>query len=488
MSLRHYFAALGILLVALPGRGLQAQDPARPTREIVEQIVRETVQETNARIVTVGSWVSGSKYQDPLTGGTSDHDMRQIAPEGASPEAAQEAWRATRERIAGKVRARFPDKATADKVLSSINLYPPDEVLEGIDDATEALTKLKNSSINPNLGGAQAEGLWGKGSKAFRDAYEAKSGRMIYKQGDAVLSGFADLLPLGETRGIYTIEGSANTAAQFIEKVVEAGKAGDARTVYKQLDRLNTALRKGRSLGGLQQRNYFDAVLAQLKPLEKDPEALLAYFKTHSAELSEQITQGLKMAEPDAQLLKQFAKASNPRDVKIIGEMLEEGTGKWARLKSSLSEASSHVPWGTLMRGLMAFFVYLETADIASTAGRGDAEQALEKILSNLGFAASLPAGMLATMVTSILEDAKEAGYAMVTRFQDCEDLVAGIYEVKGREDISDQQKIETNIDELARAFTTPDQIRGVVALRATRPSATPARSRDESTRPLKRC
>ena len=70
-------------------------------------------------------------------------------------------------------------------------------------------------------------------------------------------------------------------------------------------------------------------------------------------------------------------------------------------------------------------------------------------------------------MVTSILDDAKEAGYAMVARFQDCQDLIAGIYEVKGREDVPDAQKIETNLDELARAFTTEDQVRGVVALHA---------------------
>ena len=472
MSLRHRLTAFAVLFIALAGPDLRAQDPnvlktLTPTRQQVLDIVMETVRETDARIVTVGSWVSGSKYQDPLTGGTSDHDMRLVAPEGSSPEAAQEAWRATREKIAEKVRLRFPDKAAADKVLSSINIYPPDEVLEGIDDATEALTTLKKTGINPNLGGAEVEGLWGKGSKAFRDAYEAKSGRMIYKEGEAVRAGFADLLPLGETRGIYTIEGSANTASQFIEKVIEAGKAGDTRTMYKQLDRLNTTLRKGRSLGGLQQRNYFDEVLAQLKPFEKDPDGMLAYFKAHSSELSEQITQGLKKAEPDAQLLKQFAQASNPRDVKILGEMLEEGTGKWARVKSSLSEASAHVPWGTLMHGLIAFFVYLETADTAKLAGRGDTEQAFEKILSNLGFAASLPAGILSTLVTSILDDAKEAGYGMVTRSQDCEDMVAGIYEVKGREDISEQQKIETNIEELARSFTTADQVRAVVALHA---------------------
>ena len=93
------------------------------TRLAVAEIVAETVRETNARIVTVGSWVSGSTYQDPLrVGGTSDHDMRLLLPEGSTEEAAIRSWRATRDTIAAKVRARFPSKAEADRVLASTHL------------------------------------------------------------------------------------------------------------------------------------------------------------------------------------------------------------------------------------------------------------------------------------------------------------------------------------------------------------------------------
>ncbi|MEI6243566.1 MAG: hypothetical protein WCQ64_00845, partial [Acidobacteriota bacterium] len=476
MNLRRNISALMVLACALVPSGsvLRAQDAATAnflrglsgTRLEVATIVLETVKETNVSIVAVGSWTGSKKYQDPLLGGTSDQDMRVFVPKGSSEEAAQEVWRQTRDKIAEKVRLRYPDKATADKVLSSINLYPPEQVLEGIDDATEALAKLKAQGINPNLGNAEVEGLWGKGSKAFRDAYEVKTGRMIWKEGDVVRSGFADLLPLGETRGLYTIGGSANSATQFAQKVLEAGKAGDARTVRKQLERLNQSLQKARSLGGLQPSNQLDDILKRLNGFGDDIGALQAEFR-NNPQLVEQVSQGLRKAELDAELLKRYATSSNPRDVKVLGEMLEEGTGRWARVKSSLSEASAHVPWTSLMHGLMAFLGYLETADIATAAGRGDAEQAWAKIWGNLGFAASLPAGMLSTMVTSILEDAKEAGYAMVVRSQDCEDLIAGIYSVQGREDVPDAQKIETSVDELARSLTTADQVRAVVALHA---------------------
>ncbi|MCI0487348.1 MAG: tetratricopeptide repeat protein [Blastocatellia bacterium] len=435
------------------------------TRRDVAEIVAETVRETNARIVTVGSWVSGTKYNDPLLGGVSDHDMRLVMT-GTSEDAAMASWRNVRSTIVQKVRARFKDPATADQVLKSINLYPPDEILAGIDDADEALLKMKNLGVNPNLGDEVVEGLWGKGSKAFRDAYESTSGRMIYAEGGAVRSGFADLLPLGETRAIYTIGGSANSASQFVDKTLDALRKGDAKTVRKQLERLNQSLRKARSLAGIEQRNHFDDILKKLKDYGDDIEGLRRELATNK-QLVAEISNALPKAKLDAELLKRFAESSKPRDLKIIKDMLEEGTGRWARVKDALSKASSHVPWGALMKGMMAFFVYLETVDISSAAGRGDYEQAFEKILTNLGFVASLPAGILSALVTAIITDAKESGYIFVTRFQDCEDLIAGIYSVKGREEVSDVQKIEINVDRMAREFTKEEQVRALVALHA---------------------
>ena len=96
------------------------------TRKAVAEIVAEAVAETGETIVGCGSWISGKKYKDPLLSGTSDHDMR-VVKTGGGDEAAMKSWLNVREKVAAKVRARFG--ANADKVLRSINIYPPDELM-----------------------------------------------------------------------------------------------------------------------------------------------------------------------------------------------------------------------------------------------------------------------------------------------------------------------------------------------------------------------
>lgn len=432
------------------------------TRREVALIVINTVNKSGAKIVGVGSWISGGKYLDPLKGGTSDHDLRLVMQNVSEMEAIGK-WNAIRSEITQQVQAKFGSQA--QKVLESINLYPPEVVLEGIDDAGEALGKLKNLKINPNLGGVQAEGLWGKGAKAFRDTYEKTSGRMFWKEGNRVASGFADLLPLGETSGIYTIEGSANTASQFADKIDDAIRKYDAKTVRKNLHRLSESLKKSRDLARVEKANYLDDLIKKLDTYGDDLEGLKKELMNPSTR--EALDNLVGRAKMDAELLKKFATSSHPRDIQVLKEMLEEGTGRWARVKNTFSKVSSQVPWGALLKAFMAYLAYLQVKDISQNLGAGEQEKVFETFLTEAGFAVSLTAGVLSLIVSSILEDAKDGGYSFVTRFQDCEDLIAGIYEVKGREQVSENQKIETNIDRLAKEFTEEARIIPIVALHA---------------------
>ncbi|MBX7170544.1 MAG: tetratricopeptide repeat protein [Pyrinomonadaceae bacterium] len=432
------------------------------TRREVALIVINTVNKSGAKIVGVGSWISGGKYLDPLKGGTSDHDLRLVMQNVSEAEAIGR-WNAIRDEITRQVETKFG--GNAQKVLQSINLYPPEVVLEGIDDAEEALTKLKNLKVNPNLGGAQAEGLWGKGAKAFRDTYEKTSGRIFWKEGNKVASGFADLLPLGETSGIYTIEGSANTASQFADKIDDAIRKYDPKTVRKNLHRLRDSLKKGRDLARVEKANYLDDLIKKFDAYGDDLEGLKKELMNPSTR--EALDNLVGRAKMDAELLKKFATSSHPRDIQILKEMLEEGTGRWARVKNTFSKVSSQVPWGALLKAFMAYLAYVQVKDISQNLGAGEQEKVFQTFLTEAGFAVSLPAGILSLIVSSILEDAKDAGYSFVTRFQDCEDLIAGIYEVKGREQVSENQKIETNIDRLAKEFTEESRIIPIVALHA---------------------
>ncbi|QQS31757.1 MAG: tetratricopeptide repeat protein [Acidobacteriota bacterium] len=428
------------------------------TRREVALIVIETVNKSGAKVVGVGSWITGGKYNDPLTGGTSDHDLRLVM-DNVDEARAVAQWRSVRGDIERQVRAKFGNQA--DDVLRSINLYPPEVVLEGIDDAEEALQKLKNLRMNPNLGGAQAEGLWGKGSKAFRDTYEATSGRVFWKNGNRVNSGFADLLPLGETRGVYTIGGSANTASQFADKIDDALKKYDAKTVRKNLHRLRDSLKKSRDLARMEKATYLDDLIRTFDEFGDDLEGLKRELIKPGTRQA--LDGAIAQAKMDSQLLKKFAESSNPRDLKILQEMLEEGTGKWARVKRALSNASSRVPWGTLLNAFMAFMVFIQVKQVAGDLKAGDYEMAFQSMLVDAGFMASLPAGLLALIVSSIIEDAKDAGYSLVASYQDCEDLIAGIYEVKGRERLTTDQKSETNIAALAQTYTEKEDIIKIV-------------------------
>jgi len=435
-------------------------EPDSVRRQVAEAVLKTVGSKKGFKIVGVGSWITGKKFVE----GTSDFDMRLVLDGNPSEAEAIRAWSEGREALITNVRATCGNKA--DQVLAKINLYPPEAILEGIDDAEEALSKLTNQvRINPNLGGATTEGLWGKGAKAFRDTYESTAGRAFWREGENITSGFADLLPIGETRGAYTIGGTANTASQFADKVDEALKQYDAKTVKKQLNRLNASLKKSRDLARMEKSTYLDDLLKKLNAFGDTPEGIEALRKELINPAKRQaIDNAIGHAKMDSQLLKMFAESSNPRDLKILQEMLEEGTGKWARVKNAFSKASSYVPWGGLLKAFMAYMVIIQVNQVTSDWKAGDYEKAFQSLLTDAGFMVSFPAGMMAMMVSSIIEDAKDAGYSLVTRFQDCEDLLAGIYEVKGREQISNDQKAETNIAQLAIKYSEKDEIARIVA------------------------
>ncbi len=444
-------------------RNLLQKMPNNETRHGVAKIVINTVQKKGVKLVGVGSWISGKGYVDPIGNGTSDHDLRLVLQNVGESEATR-VWNEVRDELIKEVKANFKPNEV-DQVLKSINLYPPEVVLEGIDDAAEALQKLEKLGMNPNLGGAITEGLWGKGAKAFRDAYEKTSGRVFWQESGKVFSGFADLLPLGETSGLYTIEGSARIASQFVDKTKEALEKSDAKTVRKNLHRLSESLKKSRDLARIQKANYFDEIIQKLDNYGDDFEALKSELANPSTRQT--IDRLLGRAKLDAELLKNFATTTHPRNFTILKEMLEAESSRWSRVKNTFLEVNAHIPWTPLVKGFLTYMQYLQVKSIAEDLGAGEQEKVFAGLLTEAGFVVSAPAGVLSLLVSSILQDAKDAGYLMVIQSQDCEDLIAGLYEVKGREDATQNQKIETNIDQLAKEFTEEAQIIPIIALHA---------------------
>ncbi|MBK6589568.1 MAG: tetratricopeptide repeat protein [Acidobacteria bacterium] len=450
------------------------------TRFEVAMSVIQTVNKAGGKVVFVGSWISGKNFVDPLLGGTSDFDMRVVF-EG-SPELAKAKYNQLRREITSQINQRFGPQAA--KVLSSTNLYPPESILNGIDDAAEALEKLAAEGINPNLGGAITEGLWGKGAKAFRDAYEAQAGRVIWKEGNLIRSGIADLLPGLENAGIYTIEGSGNTSLQFVEKVENALKAGDTKSAAKSLDRLRKMMKKGRDLGRFGEASYLDDVLrecCQSLQLVNGKETLVMDLKKAAEELAkpsvrEGLGNSLRRAKIEAELLIRWATETNPQILKVIREMLQVGSGKWTRVIETflhyggrVAEIGGKVRWDLALKGFFGFLVVLQAGDYLKKATQADLEGLIQNILLDATFmvSAKFVIGFVPLILKAIMDDAIAAGYNIVTAQQECRDLIAGIYEVKGRESLDVNQRTERSIEQLATLYTDESKVLEVVAVHA---------------------
>jgi len=137
---KSVISALALGLVVLSCHG---QDP---TNVRVQNVLKKLVASNNREVVGLGSWISGKKYNDPLTGGTSDHDMRLLLPQGTPPENALAEWRATQAKLKEMVKAEFGKDA--DRVLSTINLYPPTQLVQGVEDGADAAAGAAREAIS----------------------------------------------------------------------------------------------------------------------------------------------------------------------------------------------------------------------------------------------------------------------------------------------------------------------------------------------------
>ncbi|MBK9153547.1 MAG: tetratricopeptide repeat protein [Chloracidobacterium sp.] len=440
------------------------------TRFEVAMTIVQTVERTGGKVVAVGSWISGKGYADPILGGTSDHDLRVIF-EGSEP-LAKAKYNQVRREIIDQINKRFGRDAS--RVLRTVNLYPPEVFLEGIDDAEKAIQKLMQEGIDPNLGDAITDGLWGKGAKAFRDAYEAKAGRVIWKEGNTIRSGFADLLPtFGEKAGIYTIEGAGNTARQVADKIDDALRAGDARVFQKQLGRLRDTLKKGRDLSKVSQASYLDDLVKHLDDCCKgDLKKLAAEVNNPAFRLN--LAGGLRRARFEAGLLLHYAAETNPQNIQIIREMLQ-GT-KWARVSEAfmnyagkVAEIGGKLRLDLALKGFFAVLIAYQVYDYYKKFTQADIEGILKNALLDATFLVS-PAfviGFVPLILKAIMDDAVDYGYALITAQQDCQDLIAGIYEVKGRESLDVNQRAERSVDQLATEYTEESKVLAIVALHA---------------------
>jgi hypothetical protein len=456
--MKLYKSVISALALGLAALSCQGQDP---TNVRVQNVLKKLVASNDREVVGLGSWISGKKYNDPLTGGASDHDMRLLLPQGTPPENALAEWRATQAKLKEMVKAEFGKDA--DRVLSTINLYPPTQLVQGVEDGADAAERFIGLQTVPNLGYTGTvdasmedsmakkltEGLYGPGASAFTQNYEEDAGKLFYSYQGKGVTGMTDLVHETEGVATYSASGMGNTSLQWVEHAEEAMKDGNGKSLAKYLERLQRDLIKGRDMARCP---INDAYLKQLQEaaaaLRNDPSA--------AGSISGKISSLLERAQMDAAILRKYDDAGEAQQALLKAALtsMEDSKGVGA----TLLEAMQKVPAEQLVEGLMAAMTTWETSAALGEGNSGAAAVSLGQLFLPLG-----PA-LMAQLTNQIMDAARDAGFSLMANSQDVADLLAGIFTAGGS---PDAEAKGYTLDQIVADFSTEQQLRGFVEARA---------------------
>lgn len=405
------------------------------TKDSVKSVVKGVLsnqKNPKLQMIGLGSWISGGNYKDPLNPNfkvPSDHDLRIVVPKGTPDDEAIALWKSARENLKQSVLQKFgPEKG--QKILETINVYPPDQLVKGVSSSSEAEKLLLNKyGTNPNLADGPIEGLFKESSQGWKQAYEAKKGRAFYydpKTGNVVTTS-PDLIHLEEGYGKITMGGMAETADDWIEHLDEALKKKDPLAVKKYLERLDDSLKKSKDLARISHDDYLSRLIDKI---DDGADEL-------SDELVAEINRGVKQAKFESKALNVLSKGGFDKYGRIIAGILDRNNAKWARFRNALGTIADNVPMDTLLQGVFVAFDSYQSYEAYKDGNYEDAyRQAFAAALSNVGLSVAIPAAL----TNAIIEDAKENGYILMVSRQDCEGLLVGECNMIGRTSVLEQE------------------------------------------------
>lgn len=415
------------LFVRAPECAAQLSVPQR-----VQKVVKEFTVQTGQEVIGLGSWTgAGTNYKL----GVSDHDMRLVVPRKATESAEEysarcaKEWVESRETLRTMLKREFGDQAGL--VLKKTNLYAPSELVTHVRNADDAADVFQFFNSVPTLSHQGkvdratakqfSEGLWGEGSKAWTQHYEATKGTHFYSHNNKPYTGAADLVHLGEGQGKFTTYGKSNTALQWLDHADDALSEGGAKSLAKHLDRVADDLKKARDLSRVPQNSQFAAdirkTVARLKNVGDDG-------IDHA--LRSQVDDLIRRGRMEANLLKRLDDAT-PAERELLDLVLKDVRSE-GTIARRLKNAAKKVPLGKLLDGVM---IYWALSTGMETAGDRSIAEAVAKSVPELAGLTSL---VLVEITDACLESAKEAGATFLANRQDAIDLLEGTYTVPGRE------------------------------------------------------
>lgn len=409
-------------LLLIPVRA-GAQDPTS-THLRMQKVVRDFVARSSQEVIGLGSWISGRNYT-----ATSDHDMRLVV-RGGDRAGALSQWEAARTELRDLVRREFGDQA--DRVLRSVNLYPPSQLMSGVENAADAVERFRGLGQVPSLSvtgiptdaARYSEGLYGGGARVWTQGYERSAGRLFYREGERVFVGMTDLTHMSEGLGTFDLPGMTNTSRQWMDHIDDAVRAGNGQQVAKYLDRLNRDLAKAKDLGRLTQNQALRSEIQSISwALKDNPGAL--------GRLQGRLESALARGRQETAILERYAR-SGPTARLMLAEALEDLAGE-GRMRRILNEAGGML---SLDQALRAVTLYVELRRSLNYAAEEEFDRAYQTALAGALGMVSLPAGLAAELGAWALESAQAKGIALVASTQDAWDLMSGVYTAVGREDL----------------------------------------------------
>jgi len=423
----------------------------------MQKVCKEFAAKTGHEVIGLGSWILGKAYKV----GVSDHDLRLRVPPGTPDGQAAKMWKDSRNTFRTMIQREFGDKA--DDILRNTNLYPPSQLIGRVEDSTDAAKLFHRLQAAPTLSQTGpmsqktarkfSEGLWGKGSKAWTQHYEATKGRLFYSHGGKSYSGMADLAHMAEGQAKFTAGGMANTTMGWVEHAAEEVAQKKPQRVAKYLERIDRDLVKARELA---KTGADDAFRKQLRSLIDDLNAPGASVAAQQA----RINALLRRSSLESAILKRFDDAG-PVQRELLDAMVKGIRGK-EKLGKMLRKAAEKIPVEKLVNGLVMGLV---AYNAGQTAGQRSFAEALVKTVPEL---ASLPAGLLVEMTDACLEDAKLAGASLAASQQEAWDLVAGLHSARGREKVFERTAtMEYSLDDLVKHVHVERKLSAFVYARA---------------------
>lgn len=450
-----------LILACLWATTASAQTP--PTNVRMQNVVKAFTQRTGQQLIGLGSWISGLNYKDVLDKGASDHDLRLVLQKsGVTPAQAQREWQAARRVLRDLIAQEFGKDA--QKVLGATNLYAPNQLMKGVEDAADAMQRFERLGQVPNMGYTGtvnastpqhlAEGLYGEGSQLWTQMYEQKSGRLFYAIDGKAYAGMVDLTHLAEGRGPYSVSGMANTSAQWAEKAAEELSLNRGDRVAKYLQRLERDMAKAKDLARLGGDPSWTSEIRDLASrLKANPRSL--------TQLEGRVAALLQRSHLESAILGRLAKAGPVQGAVLSAAMA--GIAAKNQFGQALSNAVQKIPAEQVIQGVMAIIIVTTGSRAAGESGYMEALRQTAPMMASLG------TGALMGLTNAIMDGAKEGGFALAASYQDPWDLLDGNFSAAGRVSVDEGRPY--TLEELVRSIHTEDALSNFVRTRSMQAS-----------------